>query len=126
MPKLNTDQIKTWITTPGNLDWFLAMYADDPDEQATTRAYVQDKKNWKRGFKGKLGNLPAQIGLEPGASIEEITESLEDEAPVILDAQELTPDCVARYFVCPEETLDCTIITDPEDQRILQVFWHHD
>lgn len=124
MSKLTTAEIKTFITQPERLQWYFAMFS--AEEQPVVREETMDVRNWKRGYKVRLGRLGPQVGLELDAGINDTLEAITDEDPVILDPMILTSDCVVRYMVEPDYTLDCHVISDPTDTRILCLYWHQD
>ena len=119
--KLTTKTIKQLVTNPGQLWWFLAQYEEDG--RTDIAAHITLVKNWNRGTKCLLGNLCQSVG---GKTIGMALDNIRDEDPIVLDPEPLAAGCVVRYLVCPEYTLDCYVISDPLDERVLQIFWHHD
>lgn len=127
MSKLTTTVIKKFITDPENLQWYLAMFS--PDDRAVIWEEMMDVRNWKREYKIHFKSLGPKVYLESDASIDEIVETLEtftDEEPVIFDPAELTSDCVVRHMVTIDYSLDCYVISDPSDTRILRLYWNQD
>lgn len=84
---------------------------------------VSSAKKWKRVSKKKLKTFMKEMG-EPGNDLSDCGWEFED----ILDNQELTGDCICRDFINDilSDGLDPTVVTDPEDTKILRIYWHCD
>lgn len=117
MSKLNTAAIKAIL--PSRLDWYYAMFK--ASDQNLVRECVTNPKNWRRLWKSQWHSAGQAQGYE---SPEEYLEGCDEEH--ILDPKAITNDCIVRFFVCPDYTLDCYVVTDPKDEVILRIFWHQD
>jgi len=84
---------------------------------------AQDPKAWKRNSKMSVKRMVEYCGFE-----DDLEEFLEcgDETTTLNNWPEVTGNCVARYFVIADITLDCTVVSDPQDLNILCMMWHHD
>lgn len=80
-----------------------------------------DPQAWKRHQKMKLAKAVEDYGAE------DINDFLEmGDGTDVLDPQPMTPKCVVRHFVVEDLTLDCTVVSDEADQKVLAMMWHRD
>lgn len=78
-------------------------------------------KLWKRHSKMSLAQAVECFAAE---SIEDFLEM--GDCTDTMDPQPMTPKCVVRHFVVADLTLDCTVVSDEDDQKVLAMLWHRD
>ena len=115
--KLKSDVIKK--TLAQNSSWYVGLFRDT--DQAEVSQQLSDIKNWHRGTKFKLVNIEKRLYE---MSLDEFAES--SEKVDTLDSQPLTPDCVVRHFYFLHGDMECLVISDASDEKILQIYWHQD
>jgi len=73
---------------------------------------------WKRHSKMKLKAALSSY-TDDG-----MVESLGPELMQVFEPTiQITDDCIARYFVHPELSIEATVITEPSDEIILAIGW---
>jgi len=93
------------------------LYIDEDDIEI-----AQNPKEWKRNMKCKMNKA---INIYGATSIEDFME-MGSEGITILDKQKPNKDCFVRHFVIPDLTLDCTVVTDETDNKVIAMLWHQD
>ncbi len=132
MAKLTTAALKTLLTTKAQdaYPYDAAYYAEQFGGISPER-----ESNWKRLSKTKASTALVNFGCcdpedvvgQTDKDFEQLVlDNLGGDHQHVLDPQTITPDCVIRHFCIPDLTMDCTVVTDPKDERVLQLLWHQD
>ncbi len=95
------------------------LYINDDDIMCAT-----NPGSWKRFGKMRMPKALETYGVEtiedfidPEAGFDDIT---------ILDDQPITNKCIVRCLVVEDLTLDCTVVSDESDSKVIVMMWHQD
>ena len=116
--KLNTDTLRKLVAeyaTKPVEEGHLPLDLHDPEELAI----ISRPSSWKRHEKLKLKTILFQWGLE---SVDDVGDFADAKHTLCDDP--VTDGCVIRHFVIADLSCDCTVISDPSDQRVLCLLWH--
>ena len=97
-------------------------------DRAAIEVELATAKRWKRRRKCKLSTFLREQTHATVADLSVDPYHAFDHVDVIHAGAELSEDCVARHFEHDdfEDSLDCLVVTTPDDTTIVGLFWHSD
>lgn len=116
--KLSTSVIRKMIASAVANCKYLSF---DPADLKT----AQNPLSWKRHAKKRLTKAMEDFNV---SSVQDFVESSDDTQFLSSSAgsSQITEKSIVRYFVVPDLTLDCIVISDELDQNVLAYMWHQD
>lgn len=115
--KLSTSVIRKMIASAVTNCKYLSF---DPADLKT----AQNPLSWKRDAKKRMAKAMEDFDV---SSVQDFVESSDDTQFLSSNAgRQITEKSIVRYFVVPDLTLDCIVISDELDQNVLAYMWHQD
>lgn len=101
------------------------------EDEATVKPKLAKTAAWKREQKAHLRTFLLEIDDEPDCARFLACHGDEfgfEYGDVLKPNAATTDDCIARHFVHDEfdDSLDCLVVTTPDDAEIIGLFWHSD
>lgn len=120
--KLNSQDLKLLVLK------YVSAFHDEAN--CTWDKSALDVKTWVRLSKFKVTKgIESYCGKDPATQERDLSDYLSDLGCAkidVLDPEPVTLDCWIRYFCQGYLCIECHVVTDAKDEKVLQLLWNAD